>query len=70
MLSYDAQQPNCRQSICLCVGWVKDREGLKHIHRGQLFFSLKDEICTQHKGKLSLLLEVNIVCLGLLLHRI
>lgn len=62
MLSHDAQQSNCRQSICLCIGWAKDQERLKHIHRGQLDFSLKDEICAQHKGKLSLLLEVNIVC--------
>lgn len=58
VLPYDAQ-PNCRQSICVCIGCAKDQEGLKHIHRGQLDFSLK-EICTQNKGKLSLLLEINV----------
>jgi len=46
VLSCDAQQPNCRQNIDLCVDWAKDPDGLKHVHRRQLDFSLKGVMCT------------------------
>lgn len=50
------------------IGWAKDHED--HIHRQQIYFSLKDGVFTLNKFELSLLLRVHIVQLCHLLCKV